>query len=121
MRPIFFRAFAAVTLPFAFFLFFPAIGAVFDFTLSPWQSIRTLILFSFVAIVALGLLLRKWSAIYFSVPLFVYGIGFAWTAIEQICFPFNLLGMLAGAAMMLPFFVTIRVWRQLKWGGRWFF
>jgi len=120
MRPNFFRAFAAVTLPFAYILFFPAIGAIFDF--ASWQSIRTLILFSFVVTVAVGLLsLRKWAALYFSLPLFFYGIWLARTSIEQIRFPYNLLGMCEGAAMLLPLFVTIRVWRQLKWGGKWFF
>jgi hypothetical protein len=86
------------------------------------QEFSTLIGLGFVTLVGFGLLfLRKWAAIYFSVPLFCFGAWLALTSIEPIPFPFNLCYMCLGVSLMLPLIVTVRVWSQLSWGGKWFF
>lgn len=77
------------------------------------KLVLLLVLFTLSALVALRL--------YFSVPLFCYGIWIALTAIPQNPFPFNLMVMAYSFLLMLPLFVTIRIWPQLVWRGRWFF
>jgi hypothetical protein len=82
---------------------------------------RRFILFAAVMVVGFGLIcLRKWAALYFSVPLFCYGVLVVLESIPWIPFPFNLLGMAYGVSLMLPLFVTIRIWPRLVWGGKWF-
>src|ERR1700752_1782486 len=104
MRPVFFRAFGAVVLMISLpalvilttVLMFPLV--VFVFADPPIEmpnlarELRTLIVFGFSTVIGFGLLfLRKWAALYFSVPLFCYGVWFALTSIEPIRFPWNLL------------------------------
>ena len=72
-------------------------------------------------LVGLGLIfMRKWAALYFSLPLFVYGIMEAFCSIKQVTFPYNLLMMMHGISLTLPLVVTIRIWKQLTWGRRFF-
>lgn len=86
------------------------------------ETTQPIIQFLVVGTVGTGLLfLRKWAAIYFSIGMISYGLWFTWTAIVDVRFPFNLIWMCEGISFMLPLFVTIRVWRQLTWGGKWFF
>ena len=74
-----------------------------------------------MGLIGCGLIfLRKWAALYFSLPLFAYGISEAFLAIEQVTFPFNLLVMLHGLSLTLPLLVMIRVWKHLTWGRRFF-
>jgi hypothetical protein len=111
MRLGFFKAYGVLTL-----LLSPGAFAMSD------EHIGRLALFAAVVVLGSGLIfLRKWAAIYFSVPLFSYGVLVVLEAIPQITFPFNLLGMAYGVSLMLPLFVTIRIWRRLVWGGKWFF
>lgn len=111
MRLGFFRAYGVLTL-----LLSPFAPSLSD------NVLGRLVLFAAVIVVGLGLIfLRKWAALYFSVPLFCYGILIALEAIREIPFPFNFLGMAYGVSLMLPLFVTVRIWRQLVWGGKWFF
>lgn len=85
------------------------------------QFLRALFLFAAVEVVGFGLaLLRKWAVLYFSIPLFWFGIRLVFDSIYQVAFPLNLLPMLVGISLMLPLVVTIRIWKQLTW-GRWFF
>jgi len=75
-----------------------------------------------VLIVGLGLVgLRKWAAIYFSAPLFMLGVWIALSAIEQVSFPWNLFWIGEGISLMLPALVTVWLWPQLSWRGKWFF
>ena len=64
--------------------------------------------------------MRKWAALYFSIPLFWFGIRQAFTSIYEVAFPLNLLAMLLGVSLMLPLVITIRMWKQLTWGRRFF-
>ena len=81
------------------------------------QTLRIVFLFAMTIMVGFGLIyLRKWAALYFSLPLFVYGICQAYFSIEEVTFPFNLLWMLHGVSLMLPLVVTIRIWKNLTWG-----
>jgi len=74
-----------------------------------------------MALIGIGLIfMRKWAALYFSIPLFAYGISEAFFSIEQVAFPFNLLVMLHGLSLALPLVVTIRIWKHLTWGRRFF-
>jgi hypothetical protein len=85
------------------------------------QFFRGLFLMAAVEVLGFGLaLLRKWAALYFSVPLFWFGIRVVVDSIYQIAFPLNLLPMLLGISLMLPLVVTIRLWKQLTWGRRFF-
>jgi hypothetical protein len=91
-----------------------------------WFGVVTLLLdlVSFIAVTMVGfglLFLRKWAAIYFSLPLFLFGVWFFWTSIGQVPFPYNLLCMCEGISLMLPLIVTVRMWPELTWGGKWFF
>ena len=85
------------------------------------QTLRMGFLLAVAELVGCGLtLLRKWAALYFSLPLFVYGLYVAFFSIEAFTFPFNLLLMLHGLSLTLPLVVTIRVWKHLTWGSRLF-
>jgi hypothetical protein len=111
MRVGFFKAYGVLTL-----LLSPGAFAMSD------NDLGRFVLFAAVSAVGFGLIyLRKWAAIYFSAPLFCYGILIVLEAIPQEPFPFNLLGMAYGASLMLPLVVTIRIWDRLVWGGKWFF
>ena len=82
---------------------------------------RRFVLVAFAIIIGVGLLnLRKWAALYFSVPLFLVGVSWVLGSIEAIPFPWNLLFMAEGVSLMLPLFITIRAWSQLSWGGKWY-
>jgi hypothetical protein len=122
MRANCFRSFGVLTLVLDLVLFFFAIDALLTVRPSPGLIIRIQVSFIAITIVGLGLLfLRKWAAIYFSLPLFLFGIWFFWTSIEQVPFPYNLLCMCEGLSLMLPLVVTVRIWPELTWGGKWFF
>ena len=122
MRANYFRSFGVLTLLADVVLFFGAIEAVSNISSTPWPSVRILLLFTAVTGIGFGLLsLRRWAAIYFSLPLFVIGIWVFWTSIEQVPFPCNLLWMCEGLSLMLPLIVTILIWRELTSGGKWFF
>jgi|SRR6185503_3705523 len=113
----YFRLFGALTLLLGPALFLPS----FDRAPTWFQLFRALILLSAVEMVGFGLALqRKWAAFYFSVPLFYFGIHKAFVSIYEIAFPLNLLAMLFGLSLTLPLLLTIRQWRQLTWGRRFF-
>lgn len=79
------------------------------------------VLIGAVVIVGLGLCaLRKWAALYFSVPFFWFGVKEAFVSIYEVPFPLNLLFMLHGLSLTLPLVVTIRLWKHLTWGRRFF-
>lgn len=85
------------------------------------QFLRGLVLLSAVEMLGFGLALqRKWAALYFSIPLFYFGVQKAFVSIYEIAFPLNLLAMLNGISLTLPLVLTIRQWRQLTWGRRFF-
>ena len=110
MRVGFFRAYGVLTL-----LLSPGAFAMSN------NDLGRFALFAAVFVVGWGLIfLRKWAALYFSVPLFCYGVLIALESIPANPFPYNLLGMAYGASLMLPLVVTIRIWRQLVWGGKWY-
>jgi len=133
MRRVFFKAFGVVTLLFSLPalivvtllmvpIFMALIADVSFSTPTFRQEFRTLIGLGFLTVVGVGLIfLRKWAAIYFSVPLFCYGFWLALSSIEPIRFPWNLFYVCEGISLMLPLIITIRVWSQLSWGGKWFF
>lgn len=74
-----------------------------------------------IELVGFGLaFLRKWAALYFSIPLFWFGLRHAFVSIYEVAFPLNLLAMLFGVSLMLPLVITIRMWKQLTWGRRFF-
>jgi hypothetical protein len=74
-----------------------------------------------MVLIGFGLIFRrKWAALYFSLPLFAYGISEAFNSIEEVTFPVNLLVMVHGLSLTLPLAVTIRMWKQLTWGSRFF-
>jgi len=86
------------------------------------DQLSSLVGTGFVTLVGFGLLwLRKWAALYLSIPWFCFGGWLFVTSIEQIPFPWNLFYMYAGISLMLPLLVMIRVWSQLTWRGRYFF
>ena|ERR1041384_4705986 len=92
----------------------------YDFNAS--RPMKIWVAFSAIQIVGLGLIgLRKWAAIYFSVPLLCIGLWIFWSSIEQVPFPGNLICMLYAVSLMLPAVVTIRLWPYLSWRGRWWF
>ena len=114
-----FAAFGVVTLLLAP-LVFPI--TVFE-TVSPALTLmaRGLVLSLATGLVGCGLIfLRKWAALYFSLPLFAFGIFEVFFSIEEVAFPYNLLVMLHGFSLTLPLVVTIRVWKHLTWGRRFF-
>jgi len=122
MRKAFFQAFGiAVIAPALPYLI--AAACIFWRSDEPLrQRLSRLVVAGFAYIVGVGLLyLRKWAALYFSVTLFWVGLSWALNAIEEIGFPWNLFWMAHGVSLMLPFYVTIRVWSRLSWGDKWFF
>jgi hypothetical protein len=123
MRMAFFRAYGAVVL----LLDLPLLAsAITEICFTPHRTsrwdIRCLVVFGFASLVGIGLLfLRKWAALYFSITLFCFGLWMFLTSIEPIRFPWNLFYMADGISLTLPFFVTVRFWSRLAWGGKWFF
>jgi hypothetical protein len=117
MNRNYFRAFGALTL-----LLNPAMFVdTFVRALTQTQFLTGLILMAAVEVIGFGLaFLRKWAAVYFSIPLFWLGIRQAFTSIYLVKFPLNLLAMLLGVSLMLPLVITIRMWKQLTWGRRFF-
>ena len=116
MKP--FAAFGVVTL-----LLSPLVYPVTVHTLEPSMALMTrgLVLSLATMLVGAGLIfMRKWAALYFSLPLFVYGLAEAFLSIEQVVFPYNLMVMAHGISLTLPLVVTIRMWKQLTWGRRFF-
>jgi len=112
MSRIYFRVFGALTL-----LLGPALFVSFDRPATRMQGLRESALLAAVELVGFGLACqRKWAALYFSVPLFYVGVQRAFVSIYEVPFPFNLLALLYG----VPLLLTIRHWRQLTWGGRFF-
>lgn len=112
MKP--FAAFGVVTL-----LLSPLVYPITVHSSEP--SMRGLVVSLATWLVGLGLIfMRKWAALYFSLPLFVYGIMEAFCSIKQVTFPYNLLMMMHGISLTLPLVVTIRIWKQLTWGRRFF-
>jgi hypothetical protein len=122
MRTNYFRLFGVLTLLLNVVnLFIFAIDALLNAGSSPGSRVRMIVSFTAATVIGFGLIfLRKWAAIYFSLPLFLWGIWFFWTSIEQVPFPYNLLCMCEGLSLMLPLVVTIRMWPELTWGGKWF-
>ena len=79
------------------------------------------VLIGAVVIVGLGLCsLRKWAALYFSVPFFWFGVKQVFVSIYEVPFPLNLLVMLHGLSLTLPLAVTVCLWKHLTWGRRFF-
>lgn len=117
MNLIYFRVFGALTLWLGpVFLLY-----LFDGKPTQAQYLRGLVLITAVEFVGFGLaFLRKWAALYFSVPLFCFGIQKAFVSIYEITFPLNLLAIAYGLSLTLPLLLTIRLWRQLTWGRRFF-
>lgn len=113
----YFRAYGALTL-----LLNPAIFAdTFFRAHTQTQFLRGFFLMAAVEVVGFGLaFLRKWAALYFSIPLFWFGVRQVFVSTYAVVFPLNLIAMLLGVSLMLPLIVTIRIWKQLTWGGRFF-
>ena len=85
------------------------------------QLLRWLFLVLAVEVAGFGLaFLRKGAALFVSVPLSCFGIHSAFVSIYQIAFPLNLLAMFHGLSLTLSLVLTIRLWKQLTWGGRFF-
>ena len=122
MKANYFRSFGILTLLLDLVLFGFIVDGFSTIASRPGQSVRMFVSLMAVTMVGLGLLfLRKWAAIYFSLPLFLFGIWLFWTSIEQFTFPHNLLYMCEGLSLMLPLVITARIWPELTWGGKWFF
>jgi len=113
----YFRAYGALTL-----LLNPAIFAdTFLRAQTQTQGLRGFFLFAAVEVVGFGLaFLRRWAALYFSIPLFCLGVRQVFVSTYAVVFPLNLAAMLLGFSLMLPLIVTIRIWKQLTWGRRFF-
>ena len=121
MRPNFFRAYGLIALVLSPLASADVIGYRVNAAPSEIEWLRALFLTSIAVLVGVGLLLlRKWAAIYFSLPLFCLGVWEFLTAIPAGHFPYNLLPMVHALSLTLPLFVTIRVWNQLTWGRRFF-
>src|ERR1700755_2964682 len=74
------------------------------------QTLRGFVLSLALVLIGFGLIFRrKWAALYFSLPLCAYGIFEAYSSIEHVIFPLNLLLMLHGISLTLPLVVTIRI------------
>lgn len=123
MNPQSFKAFGFFVISLELLLFGTDLLEIFwDTHSSASQQIKMWVAFSAVFMIGAGMIgLRKWAAIYFSVPLFCIGLAVCWNSIEQVAFPWNLLWMLEGVSLMLPAVVTVRLWPYLSWGGKWFF
>ena len=117
MNRNYFRAYGALTL-----LLNPAIFAdTFFRAHTQTQLLRGFFLMAAVEVVGFGLaFLRKWAALYFSIPLFWFGVRQVFVSTYAVAFPLNLIAMLLGASLMLPLIVTIRIWKQLTWGRTFF-
>jgi hypothetical protein len=112
----YFPVFGALTL-----LLCPATFVSFDPTPTLTQGLRELVLFTAVELVGFGLAFqRKWAALYFSVPLFYFGVHKAFVSIYDVPFPLNLLAMVYGLSLTVPLLVTIRQWKHLTWGRKFF-
>jgi hypothetical protein len=100
----------------------PAIFAdTFVRALTPAQVVRGFVLMAAVEVVGFGLaFLRKWAALYFSIPLFCFGVRQVFVSTYAVAFPLNLIAMLLGVSLTLPLVVTIRMWKQLTWGRTFF-
>ena len=114
-----FRAFGIIVLT---VVLLPLILAATEVpTLTLPLFLRYGVLIGAVVIVGLGLCgLRKWAALYFSVPLFWFGIQEAFVSIYEVLFPWNLLFMAHGLSLTLPLVVTVCLWKHLTWGRRFF-
>ena len=117
MRPSYFQAYGVLVIALGFLVF----PVSFDQPPTLMHFLRAVVLVFAIEIVGVGLLfLRKWAALYFSIPLCWFGIQEAFVSISDITFPLNLLGLLHGISLTFPLVVTIRVWKQLTWGRRFF-
>jgi len=113
----YFRAYGALTL-----LVNPAVFTdTFAKAQTPAHFLRALFLMAFVEVVGFGLaFLRKWAALYFSIALFCFGILLAFVAIYNIPFAINVYVIFFGIILTFPLIVTIRMWKHLTWGRRFF-
>lgn len=112
----YFRAYGALTL-----LLSPAIFSDTFFSQTQTQVLRGLFLVAVSELVGFGLAcLRKWAALYFSIPLFWFGIRQVFVSIYVVAFPLNLIAMLVGVFFTVPLVLTIRHWKELTWGRRFF-
>ncbi|HJT27994.1 MAG TPA: hypothetical protein VJ784_11335 [Pyrinomonadaceae bacterium] len=113
----YFRAFGALTL-----LLGPAIlGDIFFRAQTQTQLLRGLFLLAAAEVVGFGLaFLRKWAALYFSIPLFCFGLWLAFVSISKVAFPLNVFAILLGIWLTRPLALTIRHWKELTWGRRFF-
>jgi len=121
MRPNFFRAYGLVVLLPALF---SAVGLI-DRYLSPLPIgaawFRHFFLTAVAMLLGWGLFaLRKWAALYFSLPLFCFGVWEFFKSIPEVTFPYNLLLMAHALSLTLPLVVTILAWKHLTWGRRFF-
>jgi len=115
-----FRAFGLLVLALVFIPLLFAATAVPTLTLAEFV-LKYSVPIGAVVIVGLGLcFLRKWAALYFSVPLFWFGIKEAFVSIYEVPFPGNLLVMIHGLSLTLPLAVTVCLWKHLTWGRRFF-
>jgi len=118
-----FKAFGVLTISLDLLMFGSGLGQTLLRLHSDTSELfRTVLVFFVLLIIGSGLLyLRKWAALYFSLPLFCIGVLMAWSSIETIPFPLNLVWMCEGVSLMLPALVTVRMWSELVWQGKWFF
>jgi len=118
-----FKVFGVVTISLDLLMFVSGLGpALLGLHSSTYDQFRMYLTFVLLWIIGSGLIcLRKWAAIYFSLALVFLGLWIAWSSIETIHFPLNLLGMAEGISLMLPALVTVRMWPDLLWRGKWFF
>ena len=85
------------------------------------QFLRGFFLLAAVEVMGFGLaFLRKWAALYFSIPLFCFGIWLAFVSIYKVAFPLNLFAILLGIFLTRPLAITIRHWKELTWGRTFF-
>ena len=121
MRPNFFRVYGLIALLLSPLASVDIIGHSVNAGPSEVEWLRASFLTSVGVLVGIGLLfLRKWAAIYFSLPLFFLGVWEFLASIPLEPFPYNLLLMAHSLSLTIPLFVTIRVWKQLTWGRRFF-
>ncbi len=121
MRPNSFRAFGLLVL---LLTLLPALGLLHRYSIPLPLGLawfRHLFLIAVAMVLGWGLFcLRKWAALYFSLPLFCLGVWQFLKSIPEVAFPYNLLLMAHGLSLTLPLVVTILVWKQLTWGRRFF-
>ena len=117
MNRNYFRAYGALTLLLAPLQF----EDTFLRAQTQTQFLRALFLMAAVEVVGFGLaLLRKWAALYFSIPLFCFGIREIFVSTYAVPFPLNLFAMLLGLSFTIPLIVTFRLWKELTWGRTFF-